>query len=375
MKTNKSIIVKILLWPLSAIYGLGVGIRNFMFDCGILPSKQFDVPVISVGNITVGGTGKTPFSEYLIRLLQTNHRVGLLSRGYKRSTSGYQLLTASSTPKEVGDEPYQIKRKFPEIMVAVDANRRHGITKMLNEPINKPDIIILDDAYQHRYVLPDISILLVDYNRMITEDSLLPIGQLREPVKSKNRANIIVVTKCPSSIPPIEFRIIRKNLGIYPYQSLYFTTLVYGDWVPLFPTEKGSQPSMLENMKKLSVLAVTGIASPLPFEEHVRTLAQEVLTLNFPDHHNFTQSNLQKMESLFDSIQKENKVIVTTEKDAVRLMNHPKFPDKLKPYIYYVPLSVSFLKENDTDFDKKIWSYLEKNKNFSQLIAKKGEPK
>lgn len=369
MKNNKSLIVKILLWPFSALYGMGVGIRNFMFDCGILPSKQFDVPVISVGNITVGGTGKTPFSEYLIRLLKENHRVGVLSRGYKRSTSGYQLLTEKSTPIEVGDEPYQIKRKFPDVMVAVDAKRRHGITKMLNEPINKPDIIILDDAYQHRYVIPDLSILLVDYNRMITEDSLLPVGELREPVKSKNRANIIVITKCPSSIPPIEFRIIRKNLGIYPYQSLYFTTLSYGSFVPLFTMDKKQKNAHFD--KDSSALVVSGIASPLPFEEHVRTLVKEVVTLNFPDHHNFSAANFQKMESLFDSIQGKNKIIVTTEKDAVRMIHNPKFPENLKPYIYYIPLGISFLKEDDTDFDKKIWSYLEKNQNFSQLIAKK----
>ncbi len=371
MKKEKPLIIKILLWPFAALYWLGVTIRNLCFDCGILPSKKFDVPIVSVGNITVGGTGKTPFTEYLIKILKTDHHVGVLSRGYKRSTNGYLLLDSSSKPTEVGDEPYQVKRKFPDIMVAVDANRRRGIDKMLKEPYNKPDLIILDDAYQHRYVTPDISILLIDYNRMITEDSLLPIGQLREPVHSKNRADIVVVTKCPADLQSIQFRIIRKNLGIFPYQALYFTTLQYGDLTPLFPNSVNCAMTKSKLSDKHTALVVSGIASPFPFEEHVRGYVKDIVTLNFADHHNFMQSDFQKIETMFTEIPGKDKVIVTTEKDAVRMFNHPNFPDSLKKHIYYIPLYISFLKESGEDFDKKIENYLAKNKCFSQLISSK----
>ncbi|MCQ2211245.1 MAG: tetraacyldisaccharide 4'-kinase [Paludibacteraceae bacterium] len=372
MKTEKPLILRLLLWPFSAIYWLVVTIRNLCFDAGILPSKKFDVPIISVGNITVGGTGKTPFTEYLIKILKTDHRVGVLSRGYKRKTSGYQLLTKDSKPLEVGDEPYQVKNKFPDIMVAVDANRCRGVENMLQESYNKPDLIILDDAYQHRYVTPDLSILLVDYNRMITEDHLLPMGELREPIGSKDRADFIVITKCPADLPSIQYRIIRKNLGVYPYQSLYFTTLQYGDLVPLYPKNVNCAltKSRLEN--KYTAVVVSGIASPLPFEEYVRTYMKDIITLNYSDHHNFSKTDFQKIESVFRDVKEKNKLIITTEKDAVRMMNHPDFPDSLKKYIYYIPLYIAFLNESGEDFDKKVWSYLEKNRCFSQMISSKG---
>ncbi len=371
MKTEKPLILRLLLWPFSAVYWLGVTIRNLCFDAGILPSKKFDVPVISVGNITVGGTGKTPFTEYLIKMLKTNHHVGVLSRGYKRKSSGYQLLTEASKPLDVGDEPYQMKRKFPDVMVAVDANRRRGMTNMLQEAYNKPDLIILDDAYQHRYVTPDLSILLVDYNRLITEDHLLPMGELREPVGAKNRADFIVLTKCPTNMPSIDYRIIQKNLGVYPYQSLYFTTLSYGDLVPLFPksVHVPLTKDRLEN--KHTIVVVSGIASPLPFEDHVRSYSKEMISLNYSDHHNFSKVDFQKIENVFSNVKEKEKLIVTTEKDAVRMVNHPDFPDSLKKHIYYIPLSIIFLKDSGEDFDKKVRSYLDKNKCLSQIMSSK----
>ncbi len=369
MNTEKPLILRILLWPFAIIYWFVVTIRNLFFDWGILPSKKSDVPVISVGNITVGGTGKTPFTEYLIKTLKTKYRLGVLSRGYKRNTKGYVLLTSSSKPIEVGDEPYQVKTKFPDVMVAVDANRRKGIAKMLQEPYHKPELIILDDAYQHRYVDPDISILLVDYNRMITEDHLLPVGQLREPVKAKNRADIVVVTKCPADLPSIQFRIIRKNLGVFPYQTLYFTAMQYGDMVPLFP-DKVKSPLQKENLKDAyTALTVSGIASPIPFEDEVRGFVKDVVTVNFMDHHNYSKNDFQKVESIYNEMRDSKKVIITTEKDAVRMMNNPEFPESLKKIIYYIPLYVVFLNDNGADFDKKIESYLDKNKCFSQMIT------
>lgn len=370
MKNERSVIVKILLWPFSLLYGLVVGLRNCLFNWGVLPSESFDVPVVSVGNITVGGTGKTPISEYLIRVLKGNYKVGLLSRGYKRKSNGYKLLTSHSLPSEVGDEPYQIKRKFPEIMVAVDADRRRGIRNMLSEQTGKPDIIVLDDAYQHRYVRPTVSILLIDYNRMITEDHLLPMGQLREPVSSKSRANIIVITKCPVDLKPIEFRLIRKNLKLYAYQSLFFTTLTYGDFQPLFPSSVNC-PLTQKNVKNFSALVVTGIASPYTFEVYLKNYVKEIVSLNYSDHHNFSESDLKRIEKEFEKIENKQKIILTTEKDAVRLMNDSHFPKSLMKYIYYVPLYVKFLREEGADFDEKLFEHLELNKNFCNLVFNK----
>lgn len=370
MKNKNSLIVRLFLWPLSVLYGIGVSIRNCLFNWGILPSETFSVPIVSVGNITVGGTGKTPFSEYLIRVLKGNYKVGLLSRGYKRKSKGYQLLTNLSTPLMVGDEPFQIKRKFPDIMVAVDANRREGIRNMLSEETGAPEIIILDDAYQHRYVQPDVSILLIDYNRMITEDHLMPVGQLREPVNSKSRANIIVITKCPVDLKPIEFRLIRKNLKLYAYQSLFFTTLAYGDLQPLF-VKSVNCPLTLKKIKNFSTLVVTGIATPRPFEQYLQPFVKEMVSINFSDHHNFSEPDLKRIQNEFDMIPNKHKLILTTEKDAVRLMNDPNFPAALKKYIYYVPLYVKFLLEEGADFDEKLFAHLERNKNFCKLVFNK----
>ena len=213
--------IKKLLLPLSALYGVVVWFRNKLFDWSILPSEEFSVPVICVGNITAGGTGKTPHVEYLIELLKKDYKVAVLSRGYKRKTSGFVLADTQSTVKTIGDEPLQIFKKFPDIIVAVDGNRRRGIKKLLNIPEEKrPEIILLDDAFQHRYVKPFLSILLIDSNRLIYEDTLLPAGRLRESRAGKDRANMVVVTKCSPELKPIDFRLISKHLDLYPYQDL-----------------------------------------------------------------------------------------------------------------------------------------------------------
>lgn len=221
-------VLKIILWPLSVLYGIGVSIRNRLFNLGILKTQEFDIPIICVGNITVGGTGKTPHTESLINELKNDYRVACLSRGYKRKTSGFVLATANSTANDIGDEPMQIKAKFPEITVAVDANRVRGIKKLMQLP-EKPEVIILDDGFQHRYVKADINIMLIDYNRPIYEDHLLPLGRLRESIHAKDRANYIIVTKCPQNISPIEKRIILKHLNLKAYQQLLFSSMKYGE--------------------------------------------------------------------------------------------------------------------------------------------------
>ena len=254
--------IKINEWllPLSWLYGLGVKFRNMLFEVGILQSRSFDVPVISVGNITVGGTGKTPHVEYLISLLKDKVKVAVLSRGYKRKTRGFVIADENATAKTVGDEPLQMKRKFgDDITVAVDRNRCHGIDKLTgNDSTGDIDVVLLDDAFQHRYVTPGINILLVDYHRLIIYDKLLPAGRLREPLNGKNRADIVIVTKCPHDLKPMEYRVITKAMDLFPFQRLYFTRLDYKDLTPVF----GGKEMPLDRISHDEhILLLTGIAT------------------------------------------------------------------------------------------------------------------
>ncbi|MDR1729329.1 MAG: tetraacyldisaccharide 4'-kinase [Prevotellaceae bacterium] len=364
---TKSTVINMLLFPFSILYGAVVFVRNWLFNAGVLRTHRFDIPVISVGNITVGGTGKTPFTEYLVQLLQSKKSVGVLSRGYKRKSRGYVLASQNSSPLEIGDEPCQIKNKFPKAIVAVDKNRVEGIRKMLKEKESQPDVIILDDAFQYRYIDPDVSILLIDYNRPVMEDHLLPLGQLREPVKSKNRAHIVVVTKCPPDIKPMDMRIMTKKLNLYPYQTLYFTTLAYGQPVPVFP-QKIKQKTDLRGKKGFAALALSAIASPSPFEAYLREHIEEVVPLRFFDHHHFTRKDMAVIEKKFNHISNPNKLIITTEKDAMRIRSHPGFPKSLKNKIYYIPLSIRFLQEQEKSFDKKIYDYVGRRKQGAHLF-------
>ena len=257
--------VKIILLPLSVIYGVVTGVRNFLFHIGVLKSQTFRVPVICVGNITVGGTGKTPHTELIISELKKKFRVACLSRGYKRKTRGFILANEHSTAAEIGDEPMQIKSKYPDILVACDGNRVRGIQKLLALP-EPPEVILLDDAFQHRYVQADKNIVLIDYNRPVHEDCLLPAGRLRESVQALKRADYIIVTKCPKSIQPIEKRILSEHLKIKPYQQLFFTTLEYGKIKPLFPQYESIVPD-----RSSSILCLTGIAQPGPYIDHLKT--------------------------------------------------------------------------------------------------------
>ena len=251
------------LYPLSWLYGIGVCLRNKLFDWGWLRSKSFDVPVICVGNLAVGGTGKTPHTEYLIKLLQKNGvNVATLSRGYKRKSRGYVLADDKSNVRQIGDEPYQIKNKFPNARVAVDENRCHGIEQLLKLGNPTVEAIILDDAFQHRHVKAGLNILLTDFHRLLCDDALLPAGRLREPSSGKNRAQMVIVTKCPDDIKPIDFNIIAKRLHLYPYQQLYFSRFRYGMLTPLFPEKTNSWEVLSSLTGDEQVLLVTGIASP-----------------------------------------------------------------------------------------------------------------
>lgn len=344
---------------LSLLYGLVVYIRNEMFNLKILSSLEFDFPVISVGNITVGGTGKTPHTEYIIHLLKSSLKVAELSRGYKRKTRGFLLVNIESTVKQVGDEPLQIKRKFSDIIVAVDANRVRGIEKLMKLP-DSPEVIILDDAFQHRYITPGLNILLTDYDRLITKDYLLPYGRLRESALSRNRANIIIVTKCPAHIKPIDERIITTELFIRPYQHLYFTKLEYGDVRPVFPKEAISRENNLLN--GVSILLFTGIANPNPLKEYLMHKSHNLLEIRFSDHHNYSSKDLNEIVVRFMALPEGKRIIFTSEKDMIRIREAHNIPDIICKNLYYIPVTISFLNETGKDFDQKILNYVKDNK-------------
>lgn len=354
------------LYPLSWLYGGGVWLRNKLFDCGIYKERRFDIPVISVGNITVGGTGKTPHTEYLIRLLRKNYKVAVLSRGYKRKSKGFVLAGPDTPVQMIGDEPFQMKQKFPDIYMAVDRDRCHGIEQLRDARIAPgTGVVILDDAFQHRYVKPGMNILLVDYHRLLCEDALLPAGRLREPESGKSRAHIVIVTKCPADITPMDLRVLSKQMGLYPYQQLYFTTLKYGNLRPLF-TEEAERP--LESIAKDNhILLVTGIASPAKLIEDLSPYNIPIDSLAFGDHHNFTPKDMELIKERFLKLPEGKRIIITTEKDAVRLAARPLPDASVRPYIYVLPVEVSFLQNQQEVFNSNITHYVRKNSRNSRL--------
>ena len=363
--------IKINRWltPLSWVYGLGVQFRNTLFDMGILKSKSFTVPVISVGNITVGGTGKTPHVEYLIRLLQQKHHVAVLSRGYKRKTHSFLIANESSTARTIGDEPFQMKQKFPDVVVAVDKKRAHGI-EMLNQQKPDIDVILLDDAFQHRYVKPGINILLVDYHRLIIYDKMMPAGRLREPMKGKDRADIVIITKCPTNLKPMEFRVLTKAMDLYPYQHIFYTTLEYGQLIPVFGNE--GETLNLEELRDRHVLLLTGIASPRQMKEDLTPFTKQLATLSFPDHHDFRQKDIETIRQVYASLPSP-KCIVTTEKDAVRIAGLEGLSKEIKENIYKLPVRIHFMQDQEEKFNENILGYVLKNSRNSILAKGKDE--
>lgn len=352
---------------LSFFYGLGASLRNELFNLKILSSREFDIPVISIGNITVGGTGKTPHTEYIAGLLKSNFKVATLSRGYKRKTRGFYIVEATSKVKQVGDEPLQMKLKFNELTVAVDAKRVRGIENLMALPL-KPDVILLDDAFQHRYVTPGINILLTDYNHLITKDSLLPYGRLREYASNKSRASIIIVTKCPPELKPIDERIITKELEIRPYQNLYFSKIDYGKLIPVFPADVILKSVQL--VEGLTVLMITGIANPSSLKDYLMHGSHDIHEMNFPDHHQYSLKDVDRITSKFNSLSSERKIIVTTEKDMVRFRDFDAVSEIVRKNMYYIPLKISFLNNAGNEFDQKILKYVSENKSNFSLYSK-----
>ena len=379
------------LLPLSWCYGLGVGFRNLLFEMGVLKSRSFKVPVISVGNITVGGTGKTPHVEYLIRLLKDHLNVAVLSRGYKRKSHGFVLAGKDTTMWDIGDEPYQMKQKFPDITMAVDSKRTRGIQKLIDGEAGKEiDVILLDDAFQHRYVKPGINILLVDYHRLVIYDKLLPAGRLREPVKSKDRADVVIVTKCPKDMKPMEYRVITKAMKLYPYQRLFFSTHEYDAPKPVFPDLSNRESieslgvidsmGVLESLDPLSPLAgknillLTGIASPEQMVHDLTPVAPNISTLTFGDHHAFRPKDIRRINERFSALP-DPKLIITTEKDATRLEAVEGLSDEVKSHLYTLPIHMTIMMGQQDDFNNHITKYVRKNSRNSILVKGKDDHK
>lgn len=312
------------LLPIAWLYNVGVWTRNKLFDRGILPVEEFSVPIISVGNLTVGGTGKTPFIEYLIELLSPHTHVAVLSRGYRRKSKGLVIATPLSTPQEIGDEPYQIYSKYRHVTVAVDANRRRGIKALLQQA-NPPGVILLDDAHQHRYVRPSLSIVLSDFNRPVYADYMMPAGRLREPMSGLRRAHIVVLTKCNHILTTDELHEEAHRLH-FDKKMLYAAHIEYA---PLRNMATHCEMDIHEIDSK-HVILFTGIANPTPIIEYLTPHTASIEALSYPDHHDFTQ---QELDDLAMKASGENTIIITTEKDAARL-SHTQLPASIAEKCY-----------------------------------------
>ena len=328
-----------LLFPFAILYGVITSIRNFLFDKGIFKSYSFDLPIIAVGNLSVGGTGKTPQIEYLIRLLSDKYKVATLSRGYKRESKGFILAQTNATAKILGDEPYQFFEKFKNIQVAVDADRKNGIEQLLAQK-DKPDVILLDDAFQHRKVKAGFYILLTSYGELFSDDFILPTGNLRESRSGAKRANVVIVTKCPSVLSFEQQNDIRKRLKLSTNQELYFTFIEYDDFV-----FGGNQKIDVSQIEKNPKALVAGIAKPQPFFDYLQNEMDVCLT--FPDHHNFNDKDILEIKKLA-----KNNKIITTEKDFVRLKG--SLPNE---QLFYLPIKSAFLSGSE-NFNKTILNYV-----------------
>ena len=329
-----------ILFPFSLLYGGITWLRNWLYDKGILRSYAFSIPVIAVGNLSVGGTGKTPQIEYLIRLLSPKYRIATLSRGYKRTSKGFVLADATSDATILGDEPFQYYQKFPGIQVAVDADRKNGIGQLLSQQ-EKPEVILLDDAYQHRKVKAGFYILLTTYNELYADDFILPVGNLREGSSGAQRADCIIVTKCPKDLSKNEQERIKNKLKPRVSQPLYFSAVAYDRFIL---SEQQQLP--VADVRNKSKVLLAGIAKPAPFFKYLKNDNDTVLT--FPDHHHFTDRDIASIKD-----KAGDKIIITTEKDFVRLKG--TIPEG---QLFYLPIRSQFIK-NKEDFDLSILVYLE----------------
>lgn len=339
-----------LLFPFSLVYGAAVWVRNRLYDKKILGSSSFNLPLICVGNLSVGGTGKSPMVEFIVRNLKEETQLAVLSRGYKRKTRGYALAVEGSTALDIGDEPMLLYKKNPDIAVAVGEERIVAIPQLLHD---RPGIeaIILDDAFQHRSVTAGFNILLTDYNNLYSRDWFLPTGDLRDEKSGYKRANLIVVTKCPPDFSIVDAREIEKELHPEKYQNIFFTTIEYGKPYHLVNNEP------FDLTEDMEVLLVTGIANPTPLKKYLSENTRAYYEMVYPDHHIFSIDDLKEIKKRFNAIAADNKIILTTEKDAVRLW---KFSAELYNVpVFAIPIAIGFLYNGKEPFLKMIKNFIQ----------------
>lgn len=341
-----------ILYPLSILYGEITDMRNKAYDKNILPSSTFDLPVIAVGNLSTGGTGKTPQVEYLIRLLKDDYKVAVLSRGYKRKSKGFQIADKKSTAVQIGDEPLQYYRKFKNIIVAVDTDRVNGINQLQNLE-TPPELILLDDAFQHRKVKAGLNVLLTTYEKLYVDDSVLPSGDLREKISGASRAEIIIVTKCKEQLSEQEQFKISQKLEPELNQTVFFSEIVYEDKI-----KSKNNEIKFDELHNFEVILVTGIARPEPLIDYLNDHKIKYKHLKFADHHNFTKNEIDKIEREFSKISNNKKIILTTEKDFVRTF------EDINNNVYYIPILTKFI-SNEKDFNKIIINYVQQNSRNS----------
>ena len=344
--------MKKLLLPISLIYSFVLYIRHKLFDWGILKSKSYDIPNICIGNLNLGGTGKTPHIEYLVRLLSDKYNIAVLSRGYGRKTKGFILANSSHTHEDIGDEPLQYFKKFSNISVAVDEDRCEGMERLLQEE-NPPQVVLLDDAYQHRKIKSGLNVLLTDYYYLYSKNYLVPAGGLRDIKAAAKRADIIVVTKSPEVLTPYYKKDVEESLKPLPHQKLFYSYIEYQDFQPL------SKCSFNTNIKEAkTVLLLCGIANTYSLEDHIKRKYNTISNIKFNDHHNFTEKDIDMIIEKYNSLIGKNKVIVTTEKDAMRLINSSYISKFDNIPIYTIPIKVKFHKEENNSFDDEILRYI-----------------
>ena len=335
------VILRFILFPFTLIYDFVTRIRNYCYDFGLFKSIHFDIPIIAVGNLSVGGTGKTPLIEYLIRSLQHKYKIAILSRGYKRKTKGFIFLDHTHTSEDVGDEPLQFFKKFKKINVAVDENRVNGIQKLKQkEPL---DIILLDDAFQHRKVKASCYILLTKYEDLYTDDFILPTGNLRESKNGAKRAHIIIVTKCPTALTSEKKEEVIRKLNVSSEQHVFFSNISY------HKKTSGKLNIPTEALSDYEILLLTGIANPTPLVSFLKEKGSKVHHLKYSDHHHFTKKEIDVITAKFDALTSKKKILLTTEKDYMRISS--KIPN-----LSYLEISTTFF-DNDL-FDASIKSFL-----------------
>ncbi len=331
---------------LSFFYSIGVTIRHKLFDWGVFKSTEFDIPIICIGNITVGGTGKTPMTEMIVNYMSKYHKIAVLSRGYGRKTKGYIEVKEGSHYRDVGDEPLQIKLKFPDAVVAVCEKRAIAIDKICRR---HPEVtlIVMDDGFQHRYVEAKINVIMVDATRLPHEDKMLPLGRLRDSLDSLHRAHYFIVSKCPETMTPLDRRIMRKVLVTAAYQDIYFTTIESFKPTPIF-----LEAQNVEVKPKTKVIAVSGIGNPKPFINSLSKTYDVVGSIIYDDHHVYKVRDIKSIEHKIEA--HPDAVIITTEKDAVKLVRSKKIPTTIKERIFYIPINISFINDSKIDFLHKL---------------------